>query len=89
MLFGLSTCKEALARMDDYLGRRLSPGEMQIVKRHVKICHACALKFAEEAQLLEATRRKMERIVPQEEMITRLSRVLSEAERLSGTSQNE
>src|SRR5436309_1972009 len=83
MLFGFSTCKEALTRMNDYLDRNLAPHEMQIVKRHVKMCHACALKFASEAKILEETRAKMERIVPQDETITRLSGILAEADRLS------
>lgn len=82
MLFGFANCKETLAQMNAYLDRSLTPEEMQIVRRHVRICHACALKFAEEEKLLEETRAKMARIQPGDPMITRLSEVLEEAGRL-------
>ena len=55
----------------------------QLVRRHVKICHACALKFAEEAALLEETRTKMERILPKDAMIHQMSNILEEASRLA------
>lgn len=83
MRFGLLTCKEALAQMSAYLDRTLTPTEMLQVKRHVRICHACALKFAAEERLLEETRTKMERIQPEDTMISRLSTILAEASRLS------
>jgi hypothetical protein len=79
MLLGISTCKESLERMNDYLDRKLTPQEMKSVRQHVLICHACALKFASEAKILEETRAKMERIFPQDRMITRLSHILAEA----------
>lgn len=80
MLFGLMSCKEALAQMNGYLDRQLAPEEMEAVRCHVKMCHACALKFAEgEVALLEETRAKMERIAQKDEMISRMSTILDDA----------
>lgn len=83
MRFGFFTCKDALARMNDYLDRKLTPSEMQAVRRHVKLCHACALKFASEARLLEETRTKLDRIQPEDEMIARMSNILEEVSRFA------
>lgn len=62
MLFGILSCKEALQRLDDYLDRELTPEETRRVQRHLKLCRACATKFATEARFLEEMRGKLERL---------------------------
>lgn len=62
MLLGLLSCKETLARLDDYIDRELSPSESRIVARHLKICHHCAQRFAFETELVEGLRQRLSRI---------------------------
>jgi hypothetical protein len=64
--------------MNSYLDRELTEEEAKNVRRHVKVCHACALKFSDQATLLEETRTKMERIATKDEMIVRMSGILDE-----------
>ncbi len=59
MLFGFYTCNEALSRLDDYLDRELSPREIELVARHLKICRHCAEKFAFEAAFVADLREKL------------------------------
>lgn len=53
MLFSLLSCRETVARLDDYLDRELSSREQTLVARHLKICHRCAREFCFESDLLE------------------------------------
>ena len=62
MLLGLLTCKEALERLDDYVDRELGEEESKHVRRHLRVCHACARKFAFEENLVRNVREKLGRI---------------------------
>ena len=75
-ILGLYTCKEALARLDDYVDRELSPDEIKRVARHLKICHECARKFAFEESLLRQMRLKLQRIAAPPELIARITSAL-------------
>ena len=77
-IVNLYTCKEALARLDDYVDRELTPREIQLVERHLKICHECTRKFAFEADLLAQMRGKMEHVELPDGIMSRLSQRLAE-----------
>lgn len=62
MLLSLLTCRETLARLDDYLDRELSPREMQMVARHLRICRHCSQIFGFETDLLSDIREKVARV---------------------------
>ncbi|MGQ0649801.1 MAG: anti-sigma factor family protein [Gemmatimonadaceae bacterium] len=60
------TCEETFRRLDDYLDRELSPGELRLVQEHLHLCAACAKEFRFEASLLQSVRSKLRQIaVPQ------------------------
>lgn len=72
MLLGILTCKETLARLDDYLDRELSAREVALVERHLKICHECARRFAFERGLVEGLREKVARLEVPAELLERV-----------------
>ncbi len=80
MLLGMLTCKEALERLDDYLDRELSAEEIQRVQSHLKICRACTRKFASEANFIQETRRKLDRLALPPDLMGRISETLSQAQ---------
>jgi len=55
-------CHEALARLDDYIDRELSPEETHKVQQHLRICRECAHKFASEAELVAAIKSRVQAI---------------------------
>jgi anti-sigma factor (TIGR02949 family) len=57
-----ASCEEAFRRLEDYLDRRLSPSEMQLVEAHLRVCAACTREFNFEAGLLRGLRRKLRRV---------------------------
>ena len=72
MFFSLLTCKETLARLDDFLDRELSPREVTLVKRHLKICHQCSQVFAFEADFLRELKQKVQQVETSDENLTDL-----------------
>jgi predicted anti-sigma-YlaC factor YlaD len=62
MFLSLFTCRETLARLDDYLDRELSETEIRRVQTHLRICHRCAKRFRFEAALLAEMRHKIARL---------------------------
>lgn len=61
-MFSILTCKEALARLDDYVDRELSPRETQLVERHLKICRHCTEIFAFETDFIDEVKQKVQHI---------------------------
>lgn len=59
------TCREAFARLDDYLDRELGPDELVRVEEHLEICEICASEFSFEERVLGQIREKLVRdVVP-------------------------
>lgn len=56
-------CREALERLDDFVDRELSPDETQKVQQHLKICHACARKFAFEESMVAGIKTKAQKVM--------------------------
>lgn len=38
-------CREAMERLDDYLGRDLTPGDKSELEAHLKLCDHCTEEF--------------------------------------------
>lgn len=76
MLLGILTCREALARLDFYIDRELSPREQKLVARHLKICHHCARKFRFESEIVVGLRQKLERIEAPTELLAKIRAAL-------------
>lgn len=57
-------CREALARLDDFVDRELSTDEQRKVAQHLKICRECARKFAFEEEFVATLREKAQQIAP-------------------------
>ena len=79
-LINLYTCRETLDRLNDYLDRELSAREIQLVERHLKICHRCAGQFAFEAELLVEIQAKVSRISVPTTLMSRISAALVESQ---------
>lgn len=72
MLLGFLSCKEAIARLDDYIDRELSPRETTLVARHLKICAHCARQFRFEAEITNGLRAKIERLEAPPELLQKI-----------------
>lgn len=60
--FDYRSCREAFRRLDDYLDRELTPGEVEAVRRHLEVCAMCADEFRVEAGILREVRGKLQRV---------------------------
>ncbi len=78
-LLNIYTCKEALARLNDYVDRELSEREMTLVKRHLKVCHECSKKFAFEEDLIKQVRGRLSHMDLPAGLMDRLSSALDDA----------
>ena len=67
-----------MERLNDYVDRELSPREMQLVKRHLKICHECTKRFAFEEDVIRQVRSKLESLQEPEGLMARLSQKIYE-----------
>jgi anti-sigma factor (TIGR02949 family) len=73
------TCEEVLRRLDDYIDRELSPGEMQLVREHLETCAVCAQEHTFATETLETLKEKLRRIDVPRDLMTHVSQRLSEA----------
>ncbi len=67
MMLTLLLCRETLKRLDDYLDGELSSRENRMVSSHLKICQACAEKFAFERDFTDALRLKLQLVSTRED----------------------
>ena len=56
------TCIEVFDRLNDYLDRNLSAGEVALVAQHLDDCVACAREYRFEASVLECLKTRLRRI---------------------------
>jgi len=73
------TCEEVFRRFDDYADRELTPDEMRLVQEHMAVCERCAREFAFEKSVLDQVRAKLNRVKAPADLLSRISRALSEA----------
>lgn len=72
MFLSLLTCKETLARLDDFLDRELSPREVTLVERHLKICRHCSKIYDFEADFLRELKQKVQQVETSDENLSGL-----------------
>jgi len=72
MLLGLLSCKEALARLDDFVDRELAPDELRLVERHMRICVGCAQKYRFEEGFVREVRSKIEHLETPADLMARI-----------------
>ena len=80
------TCEELFRRVDSYLDRELSDGEMRMVAEHLETCAACAAEYAFESSVLRNVRQKLAHIQAPPDLLSRISRRIAEAEGGQGKS---
>jgi anti-sigma factor (TIGR02949 family) len=66
------TCEEAFRRLDDFLDRELSTGEMTLVHEHLEICEGCAREFRFESSVLNGVRAKLRQIDVPADLLARV-----------------
>lgn len=82
---GRYTCDEVLRRLDDYLDRALTAGEIHRVEEHLADCLACASAARFERTLIEGIRARLRRVaVPAELRQLIHTRLMTETEFKSG-----
>lgn len=74
------TCREAFARLADYLDRELTEQELQQVREHVAVCAVCASEFKFEAEVLAALRERICRIAVPSDLATRIKAAIARQE---------
>jgi anti-sigma factor (TIGR02949 family) len=75
--FDRYTCEEMLRRLDDYLDRELSSGELRRVEEHLKDCEACIREFGFEASVVRAVREKLQDVDVPESLLDRVAMSLA------------
>ena len=56
------TCRDMVARLEDYVDRNLGPDEIRRVEDHLAGCFECAREYRFETVLLEGIRQRLRRI---------------------------
>ncbi len=69
-------CREAFRRLDDFLDRELTRGEIEGVQEHLDTCAACAREFAFEARLTRDIKTKLRRLEVPADLKARILRSL-------------
>ena len=70
-------CEQVFKRLDDYLDRELSPDEMRSIEEHLEICAWCASTYQYEAEVLEAVRKRVQRITAPSHLMAKISGALA------------
>lgn len=65
-------CREAVARLDDYVDRELGPEEVERVRTHLECCTHCAGVYAFEAGILSELKAKLRRIAAPPDLMKRI-----------------
>jgi anti-sigma factor (TIGR02949 family) len=73
------TCDGVLRRLDDYLDRALTPGELGRVQAHLADCLSCASRSRFEASVIERVRDRLQRIAAPSNLLEAVRARLSAA----------
>ena len=74
------SCREAFAKLDDFLSRELTPEEIAMVEAHLCKCVECAEHFQFEGRMLICIKRKIEMIAMPPELAERVKKALDSCE---------
>ena len=55
-------CEEVFRRLDDYLDRELTAGEMEQVRQHLEQCAVCAAEYRFDDTVLRHVRERLSRV---------------------------
>jgi anti-sigma factor (TIGR02949 family) len=75
------TCEETFRKLDHYLDRALSEGDVQLVEQHLETCAQCASEYRFEASFVDEMRSKLLGIAIPEGFRAKLLAKLAEAGR--------
>jgi anti-sigma factor (TIGR02949 family) len=67
-----TNCEEAFRRLNDFLDRRLTPGEMRIIEEHLEVCAWCAREFNFETSVLHGVKQRLRHIDAPPDLVTRI-----------------
>jgi anti-sigma factor (TIGR02949 family) len=67
-----AACEAILRRLDDYIDRELSPGDMHMVERHIEDCLLCAGRYRFELSLNQEIRNRLGRIALPDDLVARI-----------------
>jgi len=73
-----AACEAILRRLDDYIDRELTPGDMRMVERHIEECLRCAARLRFEISLIQAVRSRLQRICLPGDLMARIKLRLDE-----------
>ena len=71
------TCREAFARLEDYLDRELPADELDKVEEHLALCEVCAPEFAFEERVVRTMREKLLRVEVPAGLQARINRLIA------------
>ncbi len=74
------SCKEAFARLADFVDRELTLEEMALVKLHISDCACCAREFRFEEGMLQCIRERLARVAVPPDLTRRILGALASAE---------
>ena len=66
------TCEAILRRLDDYIDRELSPGDLRMVEQHIEDCLRCAERYRFEISLIQEIRSRLRRIRLPGDLVARI-----------------
>ena len=66
------SCEAILQRLDDYIDRELSPGDMLMVERHIEDCLRCDDRYRFEISLIRELRSRLRRIRLPGDLVARI-----------------
>ena len=69
-------CRQVIQRLDDYVDRELSPGEVPLVQAHLETCAHCASAYKFEANVLAELKAKLQRIDLPQSMLDKVRSAL-------------
>ena len=67
-----TNCEEAFRRLNDFLDRRLTPGEMKVIEEHLEVCAWCAREFNFETSVLHGVKQRLRKIDVPPDLVTRI-----------------
>ena len=67
-----TNCEEAFRQLNDFLDRRLAPGEMKAIEQHLEICAWCAREFNYETSVLHGITRRVRQLDAPPDLVSRI-----------------
>ncbi|HEX9894508.1 MAG TPA: zf-HC2 domain-containing protein [Gemmatimonadales bacterium] len=75
-------CRAAFARLEDYLDRELSAGDVRCIEEHLALCEVCAREFKFEAGILCALKQKLRCVSAPPDLLDRIRTAIERSRQL-------